>query len=354
MRIPVLATFLGVLTLQTAGQGQAPASSQPTFRAGTTVVEVSAIVSRDGRPVSDLRADEITVLDNGVAQPLVAFDYVDLALIEGPAQRRDFVLVLDDLHVGAARTTPAIAAALALVDALGAHDRLAIANTGLGDLTLDLTTDREPARRLIRKFRGQAGSVSTFEAETRTRTAMQLLMDTAVALRSAAAERRAVLLISEGHAAFSQESRVGLNPAGQAAFQDYLGVIREAALSNVAIYAVDPRGLLAPGGAQFASRDAATTVGQQSQTTGDREIFGSLAILAQNTGGLRTLWTNDLTAVIPQMLQDSRQYYRLAYLQPDPRPGKRQPSSRSIKVTVSRDVDVRARQRYAPTGVALP
>ena len=70
------------------------AQEQPTFRAETTLVEVSAIVTRDGVPVTDLRQDEVRVLDNGVEQPLVAFEYVDLTTVEGPAQRRDFVLVV--------------------------------------------------------------------------------------------------------------------------------------------------------------------------------------------------------------------------------------------------------------------
>ncbi len=80
--------------------------------------------------------------------------------------------------------------------------------------------------------------------------------------------------------------------------------------------------------------------------------MGSLAVLALNTGGVQTRWTNDLTANLTGMVQDSRRYYRLAYVQPVPGPGKKQPATRAIKVTVTRaDVDVRARQRYAPMPV---
>jgi hypothetical protein len=87
----------------------------------------------------------------------------------------------------------------------------------------------------------------------------------------------------------------------------------------------------------------------QATQISNGEIFGSLAILARNTGGIQTLWTNDLTKIFPQVLQDSRQYYRLAYAQPDPAPGKKHPESRSIEVKVARrGLDVRARQRYAP------
>lgn len=45
-------------------RAQAPASpDQPTFRTGTTLIEASAIVTRAGQPVTDLRADEVTTAD---------------------------------------------------------------------------------------------------------------------------------------------------------------------------------------------------------------------------------------------------------------------------------------------------
>jgi|688.fasta_scaffold72518_2 VWFA-related protein len=353
-RLPLaVATVLAAATLQ----AQAPApSGQPTFRGGTTLVEVSAIVTRDGRPVTDLRAEEVTVLDNGKPQPLTAFERVDLGRGEQPSQRRDFVLVLDDWHIHPTRTAPAADAALAFVDALGPHDRLAVVNTApTGEIALDLTTGREPARAAIRAFRGQKTGGTPMEAEFRTRRAMEVLGHVASAVRDDARERRAILLVSEGHDGFVQEGNARLTPAGQAAFNDYMQVLREAAIGNVAIYTVDPRGLRAPSTAHLPSSQMVNMGGSenpqftQATQISNGEIFGSLAILARNTGGIQTLWTNDLTKIFPQVLQDSRQYYRLAYAQPDPAPGKKHPESRSIEVKVARrGLDVRARQRYAP------
>lgn len=349
----LVASLIMAAALPLVGDAQSP-SSQPTFRTGTTLVEVSAIVTADGRPIADLRQDEVTVLDNGEPQPIAVFERVDLGRGELPSQRRDFVLVLDDLHIAPARTALAMDAALRFVDALAPHDRLAMVNTGLGDLHLELTTERAPARALLRKFRGQKMNVIAIEGEARVRTAMGVLQQVATALRSDATERRAVLLISEGHPGFVQESSSMFSPGAQAVFDAYRGVLREAALSNVAIYTVDPRGLVAPGGAHISSREAATVdPSQQFQAIRDRDLFGSLAILARNTGGLQTLWTNDLTSVFPRILEDSRQYYRIAYAQPEPQKGKKQPAQRSIKVKVARPgVEVRARERYAPASVS--
>lgn len=353
MRVPVLASLLVALVLPSLDHAQAP-SAQPTFRTGTTLVEVSAIVTTNGRPVKDLQVGEFTVLDSGQPQPIVAFERVDLGRGERPEQRRDFVLVLDDLHIAPARTAPAMDAALRFVDALGPHDRLAVINTGPHDLHLDLTTDREPARARLRKLRGQKTNVIALEGEARVRTAMGVLEQVAAVLRTDARERRAVLLISEGHPGFVQERSSMFSPGAQAVFDAYRGVLREAALSNVAIYTVDPRGLRAPSGAQESSQAVplsltATPYAPSPPLVVENEQFGSLAILARNTGGLQTLWTNDLTSVFPRMLEDSRQYYRIAYAQPDPAPGRKQPAARSIKVKVSRPgVEVRARERYTP------
>ena len=368
LRSSIVATLIGVAALQLHGLGQSPApapgqpapgqpsSSQPTFRAGTTVVEVSAIVTRDGRPVADLRADEVTVLDNGVAQPLVAFEYVDLGQVSGPAQRRDFVILMDNLHIDPTRTSQTIDTALALIDRLGPHDRVAVATTGLPDEPFDFTTDREAARAFVRGIRGQqAFQKSTIpgEREFAARSAMERLANLTAELRSDA-ERRSILLISEGHPTLGAAAETKRNDSNNG-YVEFLDVIRQAALANVAIYTVDPRGLRAPGMVSVASREMSPqtfpVVAMSSSWTDD--VQGSLAVLALNTGGIQTRWTNDLTADLDRMIDDSRHYYRIAYAQPDPPAGKKQPSTRSIKVKVERKgVDVRARQRYAP--IAAP
>jgi VWFA-related protein len=201
LRLPVIATLVGVIALHALVRAQVPAAAQPTFRTGTTLVEVSAIVTRDGRPVTDLRPDEVTVLDNGVPQPLVSFEFVNLGQVDGPAQRRDFLVVLDTLHVDPTRTSQMIDTVLALIDRLGPHDRVAVAATGPPDDALDLTTDHEAARAFVRRGRGQQPALNMAvagELELRARLAMTRLAQLA-AERPADGERRAVLFVSEGH-----------------------------------------------------------------------------------------------------------------------------------------------------------
>lgn len=348
---------LPVLLAGVLGAQEPEPPRQPTFRAGTTLVEVSAIVTHDGTPVTDLRQDEVRVLDNGIEQPLVAFEYVDLTTVEGPAQRRDFVLVIDDWHIDPRLTKPTQDVALRFVDALGPHDRLAIVSTGPHDLVQQLSTDREASRRVIRRFRGQAGFAMPGEVEMRARTAMQVLRSVAETLGSDAVERRAVVLISQGHALFAENcSRQSYD--AELVRADYHGVLREASLANVAIYGIDPRGLVAGGptnasrlgsGGAGAAVAAAASAGAGSADGLVARYYGSLGLLAMSTGGTLTVDTNDLGKRIPGIMQDSRQYYHLAYAQPDAAPGRAQPATRHITVKVDRpDVAVRARQLYAP------
>ena len=70
--------------------------------------------------------------------------------------------------------------------------------------------------------------------------------------------------------------------------------------------------------------------------------------MATSTGGTLRTDRNDLAGGIDEMIRDSRQYYRLAYVQPDVR-GDELGRPRRIEVSVTRrDVDIRARRRYMP------
>lgn len=346
----IRATLLSACTLGLVVHG---AEAQPTFRAGTTLVEVSAIVTRDGTPVADLRQDEVRVFDNGVEQPLAAFEYVDLTTVTGPAQRRDFVLVLDDWHISPTVTPQAQRAATAFARALGPHDRLALVTTGPHQVVVDLTTDHRAIEEAVGRLRGQQshGPSAPHEREMRARRVFDVIRSVAAALQGDASERRTIVLISEGHHVITGRGNLNEDPAALAMYRE---VIRDASVANAAIYAIDPRGLLAPppgGPAGVPSIAAAVTPsrGIDSGSSMAARRFGSLGTIAMHTGGTLTVDTNDLAADVPAIVRDSRQYYRLAYVQPDPEPGKAQPATRRITVKVDRpDAQVRARQVYVP------
>ena len=52
------------------------AQNQPTFRTGANYVRVDMYATRDGKPIEDLKVDEIDILEDGVLQKIDAFEHV--------------------------------------------------------------------------------------------------------------------------------------------------------------------------------------------------------------------------------------------------------------------------------------
>ena len=230
MRRTSIVLTLAALASAYIGVGTAAFVSppQPTFRGGTTLVEVSAVVTADGETVTDLKPSEVQVLDNGQVQPLVEFEFVDLSVATGPAQRRDFVLMLDDLHVDPRQTKAVQDVARTFVDMLGPYDRLSIVNTSPHELAMHLSVDREQARSLIRKFRGQRAGGAQMPDVT-ARIHLQVLRDVALALKGDASERRAVLVVSEGQP-IQPPGDGRRNEPDARVREDFLDVLRQTAL----------------------------------------------------------------------------------------------------------------------------
>jgi hypothetical protein len=75
---------------------QAPQQPAPRFRTGVDVVEVAVLVrDREGKPITDLTRDEITVLENGTPQALVAFEKVSLPVRAAEVPQRAVQVPLD-------------------------------------------------------------------------------------------------------------------------------------------------------------------------------------------------------------------------------------------------------------------
>ena len=76
----VVAAFLaiGVALVAERAAAQAPAQSTPVFRTGTTAVLLDIVVrDKRGRPIRDLRQDEITVLEDGAPREVKSFRLIE-------------------------------------------------------------------------------------------------------------------------------------------------------------------------------------------------------------------------------------------------------------------------------------
>jgi len=153
---------------------------------------------------------------------------------------------------------------------------------------------------------------------------------------AAAKGRKSVILISDGF-------------IHDASLEELKGTVRASLRANAAVYYVDSAGLTALP-SLFGAESGPTLV--------DRDVGGSILgqkltsegshTLAYDTGGFAVRNTNDLSAGLGRIAQESQTYYLLGY---NPSDARRDGRFRKIEVRSNRkDVTVRARKGYyAPT-----
>ena len=80
----------GLAVLRAVAELLAQQPALPTFRAGTTLVELAMVVTdQGGRPVTDLKPDEIVILQNGKPRPIEFFRFEGAAFAPGAAGPRE-------------------------------------------------------------------------------------------------------------------------------------------------------------------------------------------------------------------------------------------------------------------------
>jgi VWFA-related protein len=165
-------------------------------------------------------------------------------------------------------------------------------------------------------------------------------VDQAVFALSGQRGRKAFVLLSEGF----------LHDASLGELSDVAGRCREA---NIAVYSLDPRGLLAAAEDRAAAASGgppdAAEMGLMQAERVEFESAGSAA-LAENTGGFAVRHSNDLAAELARVAEESRVYYLLGFTPPA---GKGPRDWRALRVQVKRPgLRVRARKGYTLRSVA--
>ena len=321
----------------------------PTIRSGANIVRVDVtVLNRSGEPVIDLTEQDFEIEEDGVAQPLRAFQLVRASgfppegdeqslPIRSPehaaaeAAREDvrvFLIFWDEYHLS--QFASSITARQALIDLVlnefGPRDLVALMDPLLPTDAIRFTRDRRGLADAIAKLRGRRGvfvpARSAFEEEllrrpqdiTRVRfeVTMTALKAAVIYLGTLREGRKSIIFMSEG---------LGWRAGSGHPLQRE--VVRAANEHNTAIYPVDPRGL------------------------GPR-ASDMLIDLAASTGGQAFINTNAPGRLLRSVVKHASAYYLLGYsAQNSPVDGK----FHRIKVKVKRPgVDVRARTGYwAPT-----
>ncbi|HEX7138048.1 MAG TPA: VWA domain-containing protein [Vicinamibacterales bacterium] len=360
------------------------------------------ITDKNGNPVGDLQAADFDVTEDGKPQKIESFKLIKLdggtgdAIKEPPKQIRTdydeeaeaarddvrlFAIFLDDYHVR--RGTSMVARgqlAKFVATELGPSDMIGVMYPLESTASVRMTRNHEAVEKGLQQFLGRKfeyepknqfeEKYAYYPTETveriRVQVSLSAIKSLIVHMGSLKEGRKSLILVSEGfsymvppqmRSANAQMPGLGnpnaLNPnagtndinedrASWSASMDLESDLRDiydtANRNNVAIYAVDPRGLA---GFEF---DINENVGFQTDSKYLSSTMDTLRTLAENTDGRAIVNRNDLVAGMQQIARDSSAYYLIGYNSSQaPADGK----FHEIKVRVKRSgVQVRSRRGY--------
>lgn len=375
----------------------------------------AVVTDARGEFVRGLSKDDFEVYESGRLQAPTVFHLVDAPLagrtaappgvaavepdVRATAARfegRLYVLVLDDLHTSALRSQLVRRAARQFIERhLADGDLAAVVHTsGRTEAAQELTPSRRLLLAAVDKFQGQklpaltaerlavhlndrdversvasaSGDENTSSSASTTRPddprdaergmnaqrALGAIRDIARWMSDVPGRRKSLVLFSEGIEYDIYD--VFNNRAASSIMADAREAIAAAQRANVTIFAVDPRGLTQLGDEAITIQslsddphvDYGTTAGFQKELLMAQE---SLISLADETGGLAIVRTNDITGGLTRVEQDTSRYYVLGYVSdPSQSPGK----FRRIDVKVKRPgLKVRARRGYVPADLKM-
>jgi VWFA-related protein len=360
------------------------------------------ISDKNGNPVADMQASDFDVFEDNKPQKIDTFKLIKLdggtadAIKDPPKEIRNdfdeeseaarddvrlFAIFLDDYHVRRGASMAVRGQLARFIDTqIGPSDMIGVMYPLESTGSVRMTRNHSAVSRGLQQFLGRKyeyepknqfeEQYAHYPTETvervRNQVSLSALKALIVHMGTLKEGRKSLILVSEGYtymvppqmrSADAQQPGLGnpnqFNPnAGQndinedrAAWMAGLDMdsdLREiydtANRNNVAIYAVDPRGLP---GFEF---DINEGVGLQTDTKYLNTTMDSLRTLAENTDGRAIVNRNDIVTGMKQITRDSSAYYLIGYNSAQaPADGK----FHEIKVKVKRPgVQVRARRGY--------
>jgi VWFA-related protein len=370
----------------------------------------AVVTDERGAFVRDLTREDFEIYESGKLQKPSVFHLVDVPTVEpGRAtaihasvepdvrstsksfEGRLYILMLDDLHTSALRSQLVKRAARQFVERhLADGDLAAVVHTsGRSSAGQELTPSRQLLLAAVDRFHGQKlpsltgerlavhlndrdlqraaasgagdGNSAASPASTRAddprdaergmnaQRTLGAIRDVAKWLSDVPGRRKSLVLFSEGIEYDIYD--VFNNGAASSIMADARDAIAAAQRANVTIFAVDPRGLSQLG-------DEAITI--QSLSDDPQVDYGtsrgfanellmaqeSLISLAQETGGVAIVRSNDIAGGLSRIERETSRYYVLGYVaDPSASPGK----FRKVEVKVKKPgLQVRARRGYVP------
>ena len=335
--------------------------AQPQFRAGTELVVVDVVATRvDDNVARHLTVEDFEIYEDGVRQPIRTFQFVDLEANTRPSDPTGvfsnqvepgavFAIVVDELSVEA-RHTPALRrwTHRFVQEQVRPDDYLGVMNTG-SDFALLLTRDHDLVETVLAQVSGRGTPITmttpsgrvqsradapdaptlpdfsgvdqvdpSAELRMRTEQTIRTLRQVVEFLSAIPARRKSIVFFSQG---IGLDLEALVDTGLSRGFADMGQLLDWARAGNVAIYGLDPRGLMGD--------DNAVTLGEPQAVTADAGIDG-LRDLARATGGRAFVNSNDLSAAFQRIADENRAYFLIGY---EPQPSSRSSGSlRRIEV----------------------
>jgi len=375
--------------------------SDDVVRITTNLVQVDAVVTdKNGKIVTDLKPEEIKILEDGREQKITNFAYYATETVPESARqqkaaavdknapvapptrlrpedvRRTIAIVVDDLGLSF-ESTHFVQSALKkfVAEQMQPGDLVAIIRTGGGMGALQqFTSDKRQLYAAIERVKWSSmgrGGVSAFaplepptageagpDIDARNEELNQFREDmfsvgtlgaisyVVKGLRELPG-RKSILLVSDGFRIYSRDDPT----RNYLALERLRRLIDEAGRASVVIYTMNATGL------QTLGLTAADNPGSgdvekmlSNRRTAAFETQEGLSYLARETGGIAIKNNNDLSGGIRRVLEDQKGYYLIGYRPDnstfDPKTGRRTFHKLSLKVTRSGKFNVRMRNGF--------
>jgi VWFA-related protein len=400
----IVAALLALLVDTHAQQPPVPAPGPtPTFRTSVDLVSSDVIVrGKNGQFMADLSKDDFELYEDGVKQELNSFVLVHggrayTTMVAAPSVVREGVIlpptrptndaagriilfVVDDLHLDFG-STPRVRELFKKLGKELVHegDLFGVVSTGTSSIAMDLTYDRtrldEAAKRITggglkpKEIIEQSATGETpQEVMHRAHVAFETTLDVIRNLGTTHNRRKAVVIVSNGYDFDPfKASRMGtsmnpnsnnpnVDPNDQSFAQanqsqkfndtdlaiELNEIAREANRANATFYTIDPRGLTA-------GPDIDQEVDPVEWDTHVRKEQDSLRSLAEQTGGLAIVNTNDFDKALKRIDAETSDYYVLGYYSSNPDPTQKR---RQVEIKVKKqdagggNLDLTYRREY--------
>ena len=338
---------------------QAPEDSDDVVKITTNLVQVDAVVTKDGKPVSGLTANDFEIFEDGKRQAITSFAYISNlgeaatppkngdknsstfvppAPVKRDVSRRTIAIVVDDLGLSAESMTSVRRSVRKFVaEQMQPNDLVAILRTGtqVGALQ-QFTNDKRLLNRAVEQLRwnlcsrvgvnvlpalGTDAYVGCRRSYSGTLSAVRSIVDAMGDLPG----RKSLVLLSDSVPIQNQE----LQPNEYENVPDWAGddwlsrrglakIAERAIRSSVVIYSVDTQGLqtTGPTAADRFSGDIHQVLAQmrnlpstRSRLLQDRRAGGEL--IARQTGGFQIRNSNNFG--LDRIMQDQSGYFLLGY-----------------------------------------